>query len=270
MTDPFQDVDAGGAGFVDLIVDGLEKRATDPQMSAMIDAYLAQLRWPADAIHLDIGAGSGTVTRRMGLLAGSGRVVGIDPSPGLTDAARKLAAGLANVSFELADGNTINHDDASIENVVMHTVLSHVADPAALIAQAARVLKPGGRLVVCDADYAKLSFASFGSDPLDACARYFAANFVTQPYLIASLKKLVGQAGLSVDSFVVENRVVTDTDGNLVTVVMASNQMVERGEISRQLADALVHEYQQRAAAGSLYAFTPFCTLIASKRERHH
>ncbi len=268
MTDPFQDVDSGGAGFVDLIASGLEKRATDPQMSAMIDVYLARLRWPADALHLDIGSGSGTVTRRMGRLAGSGRVVGLDTSAGLTEAARKLASDQDNVSFEVVDGNTIGFDDASIENVVMHTLLSHVPDPATLIAQAARVLRPGGRLVVCDADYAKLSFGSFDADPLDACARYFSANFVTQPFLIADLNRLVAQARLSIESFTVENRVVTASDGNLVTVVMATNQMAERGKVSRQLADALVHEYQQRASSGSLYAFTPFCTLVAVKPDR--
>ena len=265
MTDPFQDVDSGGAGFVDLIVDGLEKRATDQQMSQMIDSYLARLHWPPGATHLDIGSGSGAVTRRMGRLAGSGRVVGLDPSPGLTEAARKLAADHTNVEFQQADGNSLLFDDNSIENVVMHTVLSHVPDPAALVAQAARVLKPGARLVLCDADYAKLSFGSFVADPLHACARYFSEHFVTQPHLIANARQMVESAGLTVESFGVENRVVTNTDGNLVTVVMASNRMVDQGQISRELADALVHEYKRRAASGTLYAFTPFCTLIASK-----
>ncbi|MGH1357801.1 MAG: methyltransferase domain-containing protein [Burkholderiaceae bacterium] len=265
MTDPFQDVDSAGAEFIDLIVSGLEKRADDAQMSAMIDAYLMDLDWPHDARHLEIGAGSGAVSRRMGERAGSGSVTGLDPSPGLIRAAKSLAEGHANVDFQVAGGDELAYADASVDNVVMHTVLSHVANPAALIGEAARVLRPGGRLAVCDADYQKLSFSSFESDPLDACARYFAAHFVTQPYLIASLRQRVQQAGLTIEKFEMSNRVVTATDGNLVTVVMATNQMVDRSEISRSLADALVAEYQHRAAAGSLFAFTPFCTLVARK-----
>lgn len=267
MTDPFQDVDAAGPSFVELIVDGLEKRASEDQMTPVINAYLDDIAWAKNGLHVEVGSGSGAIARRMAARAGNGRVIGVDPSPGLTDAANKLAANDSQVSFEVGDGAALRFAPASIDTVVMHTVLSHVREPAALLAEAMRVLKPGGSLIVCDADYEKLSFGNFRGDPLDMCARFFVDNFVTQPNLAAALRALVQACDFRVQQFRVTNRVVTGGDGNLVTVVLASNQMVERGLVGRPLADALVDEYKRRRDTNSLYAFTPFCTLVARKPE---
>ena len=201
----------------------------------------------------------------MAARSASARVIGIEPSPELLEHARRLAESHDNLEFRTGDGAALPVEAAAADALVFHTVLCPVTDPAALLAEALRVLKPGGTLVVCDADFSKASLAAMEGDPLQACAAYFAANFVTDPHLVARLRVLVRAAGFEIADFRVASRTVTDADGMLAWVRVCSETMVERGEIGRDLADALVGEYARRRDGGRLYGHQPFATLIASK-----
>ncbi len=53
----------------------------------------------------------------------------------------------------------------------MHTLISHVADPASVLAEARRLLRPGGRLAVFDGDYASLTCATDAPDGGEATDR---------------------------------------------------------------------------------------------------
>ena len=128
-----------------------------------------------------------------------------------------------------------------------------------------RVLKPGGTLVVCDADFSKASLAGFASDPLQACADFFVTNYVTDLHLVAKLRPLVRAAGFRIKDFRVTSRAVTDTDGMLVWVRLGSAMMVGGGQIGQRLADALVEEYGRRKDTGTLYGHQPFATVTAIK-----
>ena len=148
----------------------------------------------------------------------------------------------------------------------MHTVLSHVAEPDAIVTEGARVLATGGTLIICDADFSKASFANAAGDPLQACAEHFIRNFVSDAYLIGRLRSLVAEYGLETLQYRVTSRLVTETAQMAVWVKMSGDQMVERGVIGRPLADALLAEHDRRLAEGSLYGFLPFVTLVARKR----
>jgi hypothetical protein len=56
-----------------------------------------------------------------------------------------------------------------------------------------------------------------------------------------------------------------NADGALVWVAMGTNQMVEKGLISDNLAKALIEEYKRRRDSEALYAHQPFGTLVASR-----
>lgn len=265
MSDPFADVDAASPAIIDIIVAGLETRAADPTMLPVIDAYLDRLDPPEGGLIVDIGCGTGGVTRRIADRFGRASVLGIEPSVALTDTARGLAGDRANLEFRVGDGAALELGDGSADIAILHTVLSHVANPASLVAEATRILRPGGTLVVCDADFSKAALGLCQGDPLDSCAQAFVAGSVTDAWLAGKLKPLAFAAGLTVAHFGTANRVVTDGMGNLVWVRMASARLVGDGVIGQLLADALEAEYMRRTEAGTLYGFLPFVTMIATK-----
>lgn len=265
MADPFSNVDAASPEMIEIIVAGLETRAADPSMLTVIDAYLDALEVPDGGLIVDVGAGTGGVTRRIADLFLRAQVLGVEPSVALTERAQALAGDRANLDFRTGNGAALDLDAGCADVAILHTVLSHVADPAPLVAEAARILRPGAMLVICDADFSKASLGLVPGDPLGACAQAFVAGAVTDAWLAGKLRALAAGAGLSVERFTVANRVVTEGMGNLVWVRLPAARLVAEGVIGQPLADALEAEYLRRAEAGSLYGFLPFVTLIARK-----
>jgi SAM-dependent methyltransferase len=265
MADPFQDVSAAGPEFIEVFARQLEVRAAEPDMIGIVEAYLDELPWDHIELAVEVGSGTGAVARRMAARSSEARFLGIEPSPDLIDHARRFAAGIANLTFEVGDGAALPLDEGTVDAIVFHTVLSHVPAPAELLAEAMRVLRPGGTLVVCDADFSKASLAGFEADPLQACADCFMANYVTDRHLVAKLRTLASDAGFGVTRFRITSRTVTDADGMLVWVRLGSAMMLGQGVIGQPLADALVGEYARRKSAGVLYGHQPFATLLATK-----
>lgn len=99
---------------------------------------------------LDIGTGTGRVLE---LLAGQAdSAMGIDRSPEMLRLARGKLAGSGNQSAEVrqADMGALPFADGSFDTVTLHHVLHFADEPAAVVAEAARLLAPGGRLLVAD------------------------------------------------------------------------------------------------------------------------
>jgi SAM-dependent methyltransferase len=89
---------------------------------------------------LDVATGPGYVA---GVAAGSGAaVVGLDFSPSMVDQARRRYPG---IEFHEGDAEALPFEDGRFDAVVMNFGLLHLARPEAAIAQAYRVLAPGGR-----------------------------------------------------------------------------------------------------------------------------
>jgi len=265
MADPFQDVDRGGSEFVSAVVSALENRASEDLIEPVIQQYLDDLDWAEGSTHVEVGTGSGAIARRMAAQSHEVTVIGIDPSEGLINKAKDLATDISNLGFEVGDGESLRFESNTIDSIVMHTVLSHVPEPKVLLKEAIRVLKPGGKLVVSDADFIKSSLGNFDGDPLNACAEYFVRNFVTQPFLMSRVREDAVSVGFSIMEFRVASRTITNANGGLVWIAMSTNQMVEKGLISDELAKALVEEYNRRRDSETLYAHQPFGTLVASK-----
>ena len=104
---------------------------------------LAELDLPADASVLDLGCGDGVLTARLADLVPSGMVLGIDSSPGMIAAARKLTR--PNLRFELLDLNELafkEEFDLIFSNAALHWVKDH----RNLLAKVHEALKPGGRI----------------------------------------------------------------------------------------------------------------------------
>lgn len=105
---------------------------------------------PIDA--LDVGCGTGFFALQ---LAGLGhRVVGVDVAEAMLSRAREkaLAAGLT-VDFRLADTERLPLDDDSFDLVIERHVIWTLPDPPRALAEWARVLRPGGQLVLVEGDW---------------------------------------------------------------------------------------------------------------------
>jgi ubiquinone/menaquinone biosynthesis C-methylase UbiE len=179
----------------------LERRAKAEDEVAARETYLTLLDISAGERVLDVGCGSGAVTRDLARRVGErGLAVGLDPSPELLAVARELAeeAGLRD-RVELREGNALRlpFPDGSFDVVVCATVLSHVPEGEAAIPELARVLRPGGRLGVFDFDADMTIF----THPDRALTRRIvaAASDATavDGWLVRRLPLLFGRAGLA-------------------------------------------------------------------------
>lgn len=99
---------------------------------------------------LDIGCGTGQITRDAARAAADGSALGVDLSGRMIALARRLAAGqgLANAHFEQADAQIHPFRAASFDVAISRTGTMFFGDPGAAFANIARALAPGGRLAL--------------------------------------------------------------------------------------------------------------------------
>ena len=102
---------------------------------------------------LDLGSGAGAdVLISAGRVAPGGRAIGLDMTDEMLALARAnaAAAGVENVEFLKGYLEAIPLPDASVDVVISNCVINLAADKRVVLAEAARVLRPGGRFAVSD------------------------------------------------------------------------------------------------------------------------
>lgn len=118
---------------------------------------------PGDRL-LDIGCGNGFLTAELALAIGDeGRIIGVDPSETMRNAAIERCAAFENADFLDGTANQLPIEDASIDKAVSLQVFEYLDDLPGAVAEARRVLVPGGRLVVGDMHWDTLVW--FSDDP---------------------------------------------------------------------------------------------------------
>jgi arsenite methyltransferase len=113
--------------------------------SAIRKAYLR-----SEMVVADVGAGTGYMAAGLAPLVRE--VHAFDASPAMLARARENLKAHHNIVFHEADGLSLPFPDGSLDAVFANMYLHHCPDPLAAIREMARLLRPGGRLVITDMD----------------------------------------------------------------------------------------------------------------------
>lgn len=248
------------------LADVLERRAVDRQQREMLCTYLADIDLPKTATVLDVGCGTGPVSRELAGRLPAGEIVGIDPSPVFLATARKLAGDLSNLTFVEGDCRDLPCADGRFDAVIFYTTLSHVPRPGIALQEAFRVLRPGGVLAVLDGNYTTTTLANGDFDPLQACADAAMAALVHDRWLIQRLPNLVRDAGFAIEKQRSLGIVETAEPGYMLTIAdRGADVLAAEGRVGADLAQALKNEARRRVAAGCFFGSIAYGSLVARK-----
>jgi SAM-dependent methyltransferase len=118
-------------------------RADDDAYWVYREAFFELVPEPGERT-IEIGCGEGRVTRD--LAARGHRVVGVDASPTLVDAAREADPG---GQYEVADASGLPYEEGSFDLAVAYNSLMDIDDMTGAVREAWRVLRPGSRFCIC-------------------------------------------------------------------------------------------------------------------------
>jgi ArsR family transcriptional regulator len=154
---------------------------------------------------LDVGAGDGTIAAL--LAPGARSFTCLDASERMAAAARARLGRLDNVRVVVGRGEAMPFDDVSFDAVLLLNVLTCLEDPEGVLGQAARVLRPSGRLLVSTLDR---------HGRLDIAQRY---GHVRPGVAPAQLRRWLERAGLSVERCSVTSHERREPRFGVVTVL---------------------------------------------------
>jgi len=267
MADVYADITQAESEVLERIATVLELRAADAQQKAMLQAYLAEVPFPPGAQVLEVGCGTGAVTRELSSQPNVARAIGLDPSELLLERARELGRGISNLEFVQGDGRSIPFPDGTLDIVLLHTTLCHVPEPLKLLAEAQRVLKATGYLVIFDADYASTTFASGPHDPLQACADAVISTIAHDPWLVRKLPGLLAAAGFGIHkSRGYRYQSWASPDYLLTLVDRGAEALGLSGSIDQETEASLKLEARKRVEQGRFFAAVSYSSVIAHPR----
>lgn len=100
---------------------------------------------------LDVGCGTGWAVRHAAAFLGPrGKACGVDLSEKMIEQARRAAAGIPNVEFQMANAETLPFVDGLFDRVMSTMSFHHWLHPSVAVREIARVLAPGGRVCIVD------------------------------------------------------------------------------------------------------------------------
>jgi 2-polyprenyl-3-methyl-5-hydroxy-6-metoxy-1,4-benzoquinol methylase len=248
----------------------LENRAKHPFFRGVIADYIGDLEPERIEHALEIGCGTGVVSRRLAATEGfRGAITATDMSAYLIEAARRHAAAEGvgeRITFDVGSATELRAGNGAYDLIIAHTLFSHAADPVAILRECARLLRPDGRLLIFDRDFASsaLSLDSHVAAKIDIAdvARAFAA----QPYIMRQLPKLLTDVGFAIASH--RCYVIADVGQ---AEFFAENLSTWRrllpisGVVAKDDADLLMDALDAAANAGTLFWANNFYTFIARK-----
>jgi ubiquinone/menaquinone biosynthesis C-methylase UbiE len=253
------------------IIERLESRGKDTVFRELFQSFFAQLHGCAHV--LEIGCGTGVVLRS--LLRDpcfTGTVTGLDQSAAFIEAARVLAAeeGLPPERISFAEADAARLPPGQYDAVILNTLISHVDDPATVLAQAAAVAAPGAVLIVMDGDYGSLTYAH----PEDAelgrrMDRAFVTAVYAQPDAVRELPGKLRLAGWRLES--VRSKCVSEVGGHAQASFWLSYakaymaRVVQAGLVAQGQVDGWWQNQQRALDEDRFFAAASYYTFVAKR-----
>lgn len=242
-----------------------------PSVQRLRDWALAMLGPRPGETAVDVGCGTGAEVRRMAALVGSeGRAVGVEPHPGLRSVAEeRTAAEGVTATFVEGDAVALPFADGSVDVVRSERVFQHLPDAEGAIAEMARVLRPGGRVVIIDSDWGS-AVTSPGDPEVVRAVDEAAMRRLPNPFAGRLLRSQLAAAGLSVDPDIGSTAVVFPDVLLRDPLIIRHNSdfAVEDGTISRDQADELVDGFARAAARGEAFFAVTMYGVAAHRPQR--
>ena len=266
MSDPYADLAGQDVALQERIADAMEARCLDPAQMEIRRDYLGALSLPEGAFAVELGSGTGHVTQELLSLAGAERALGIEPSPVMVSRARATFSGEDRLAYEVGDAKAIGLEDSSVDLVVAHTLLCHVPGPEDVVAEAFRILKPGGVFALCDGDYDTATTQIGDHDPLDQLVRFMIDQNVTNLWIMRQAGAILTQSGFELGRRRGHGYVAEGESAYFLTVIdRGADRMAETGLLQPETAEALKSEARARVANSSFFGFMSYVSQIAQK-----
>jgi ubiquinone/menaquinone biosynthesis C-methylase UbiE len=228
------------------------------QISRYKSSAIARLGLVPGERVLDIGCGiGGDVVKLAAIVGPTGLAVGVDASEAMIEEARQRQPADRPVRYQVGYVHSLPFDDDSFDAVRFDRVLMHVPDIRAALAEAARVLVPGGRLVATEPDWDTLTIASDDLETTRAVVFATTDRFPNGavgrhlPGIASSLGLVAIEVGLH--GIVFDKFRLADELWQLRTAVRFA---VERGTLKQERAQAWLEEQSRRDEEGRF-----LCTL---------
>ncbi len=241
----------------------LEAIYTTPDIVDQRRAIRAALSLQPGERVLDIGSGPGFLAAEMAAEVGpGGRVHGIDPSESMLAGARRRGA---PVEYGTGDALALPFPDEHFDVAVSTQVYEYVEDIAAALAEARRVLRPGGRLLVLDTDWDSIVWHSGDRERMQRVLTAWNEH-LADPYLPRRLPGLLRAAGLEPTKTAIIPILNVGADRDIYSAGMSgvvAAYVAGRGGVSE--ADAIAW-HQDLAGLGDDYFFSVNRYLFVAQR----
>ena len=270
--DIFQSIGSLDEESVQRIIDRLEFRGTDEKFVAMREAYLDQMELSPDSKILDLGCGTGVVARSLASRESfSGNIVGVDFSPELIAAAQQLAEkeGVSGrIQFRVGDAAALQDDDESFDAVILHTLVSHVPDPVAVVSEAGRVARAGSPIAIFDGDYASLTCATGNhradAEMVDAILDAVVAN----PYVMRDMPSILKSQGLEIEGLTPDILAEAGTSTFFSSVAESYVPMVIRSKTAPEArANEWLDAFRETVKMNTCFASCNYFTYLARRAD---
>lgn len=258
---------------VDAIAARLEARRESPRYMRLLHEYLDEIDLAAARDVLALGAGTGVEVRELVRRPGfAGRVTALEISERLVEIGRRKAEeeGVADrIAWRVGDAQALDLPDGSFDLVTAHTLLSHVDEPARVLEEARRVLRPGGTLVVFDGDYATLTFGTEDPEQGRAWDERIIRTIVAHPRVMRSLPRHLRRLGLElVAARAHALNEIGRADFFLGSLRSFQVLLPKAGAATAEEAEAFVADQLRASEEGAFFAGYNFVTCIARRPDR--